>query len=135
VQQVVGAAILRSGRVLAARRTAPSHAAGRWEFPGGKLEPGESPVEALVREIREELGCQIEVTRWLRDEVAIGSTHRLTVATARIVAGEPQPTEHDALVWLNAAELADVDWLDADRPFLPELAEALRDPVWGQWAP
>ena len=125
MQQVVGAAIIRGGRVLAARRTAPSHAAGRWEFPGGKVEAGESPDGALVREIREELGCEIEVTRWLGAVIPIGTTHSLTVALARIVDGDPQPTEHDALVWLAAGELADIDWLDADRPFLPELATEL----------
>jgi 8-oxo-dGTP diphosphatase len=135
VQQVVGAAVIRGGRVLAARRTAPSHAAGRWEFPGGKVEPGESPGSALVREIQEELGCEIEVTGWLANEVAIGTTHTLTVATARVVSGNPEPTEHDAIVWLSAEELADLDWLDADRPFLPELAAVLGDRVWGEWAP
>src|SRR5215213_8462695 len=99
---VVGAAILRDGRVLAARRTSPSHAAGRWEFPGGKVEPGESPDAALVREISEELGCEIEVTRWLGTVAPIGTTHSLSVALARIAAGDPEPTEHDALVWLDA---------------------------------
>ena len=58
---MVGAAVLRDGRVLAARRTAPAAAAGRWELPGGKVEPGESPAEALVREVREECGVECEV--------------------------------------------------------------------------
>jgi 8-oxo-dGTP diphosphatase len=135
VHQVVGAAIVRGGRVLAARRTAPSHAAGRWEFPGGKVERGESPEEALVREVLEELGCDVEVTGWLTNAVAIGTTHRLTVATGRIVHGEPEPTEHDELRWLRAEELTQVDWLDADRPFLPELAEVLGWQPQGEWAP
>jgi 8-oxo-dGTP diphosphatase len=122
---VVGAAILRDGRVLAARRTSPATAAGRWEFPGGKVERGETPAAALVREVAEELGCRIEVTTWLAGEVPIGSTHTLTVALARLVDGEPDPTEHDVVRWLAAAELGDVDWLDADRPFLAELRAAL----------
>lgn len=62
---VVGAAIVRDGCVLAARRTTPPEAAGRWEFPGGKVEAGESASAALVREIAEELGCTIEVDAWL----------------------------------------------------------------------
>jgi len=66
---VVGAAIIRDGRVLAARRTSPAAAAGRWEFPGGKVEPGETREAALVREVAEELGCRVEVTRWLTEEV------------------------------------------------------------------
>lgn len=120
-QAVVGAAIVRDGRVLAARRTAPAAAAGRWEFPGGKVEPGETPASALVREVGEELGCRIEVTGWLPGEAAIGETHVLTVATASLTDGEPVPHEHDAVRWLGRAELDDVDWLDPDRPFLPAL--------------
>ena len=119
---VVGAAIVRDGRVLAARRTSPAEAAGRWELPGGKVEPGETPDEALVREIAEELGCVVEVVAWLPGEVAIGDRHVLTVAVARLVAGEPEPREHDAIQWLGPAELDDVDWLEPDRPFLPHLA-------------
>ena len=126
VHQVVGAAILREGQVLAARRTSPAHAAGRWEFPGGKVEPGESPGDALVREIAEELGCAIEVTGWLAGEAMIGATHCLSVATAQIVTGDPQPTEHDAVRWLGAEQLEEVDWLDADRPFLRELVDLMR---------
>lgn len=119
---VVGAAIVRDGRVLAARRTFPTEAAGRWELPGGKVEPGESPEAALVREVAEELGCAIEVLAWLPEEVAIGERHTLTVALVRLVEGEPTPHEHDAVRWLGPAELGDVDWLDADRPFLAHLA-------------
>ncbi len=122
---MVGAAILRDGRVLAARRTFPAEAAGRWEFPGGKVEPGESPEAALVREVAEELGCTIAVTAWTPEEVAIGDRHVLRVALARLVAGEPAPHEHDRVRWLGADELEAVDWLDADRPFLVAVRAAL----------
>ncbi len=122
---VVGAAVLRDRRVLAARRTAPAAAAGRWEFPGGKVEPGESPESALVREVGEELGCTIEVDAWLAASVPVGSAYLLRVAVARLLDGEPVPTEHDRVRWLAADELDDVDWLDADRPFLPELRTLL----------
>ena len=121
VRSVVGAAVVRDGRVLAARRTRPAAVAGRWEFPGGKVEDSESPEAALVREIREELGCSVVVERWLGGAVAIGATHELTVAVVRIVEGEPVPHEHDAVRWLDADELDTVDWLDPDRPFLPEV--------------
>jgi 8-oxo-dGTP diphosphatase len=123
---VVGAAILRGGRVLAARRTAPPETAGRWELPGGKVEPGESPDAAIVREIGEELGCEATVTGWLPGEVAIGDRHVLTVAVVEIGAGQPQPREHDELRWLGAGELDDVDWLEPDRPFLAHLRAHLR---------
>jgi 8-oxo-dGTP diphosphatase len=121
----VGAAILHDGRVLAARRTRPAATAGRWEFPGGKVDPGETSERALVREIAEELGCTVEVTGWLSGSAPIGDTHLLTVAVARLVAGEPDPHEHDLVRWLAADELDDVDWLDPDRPFLPGLREMM----------
>ena len=124
-QVVVGAAILRDGRVLAARRTAPASAAGRWEFPGGKVEPGETDTECLVREVDEELGVHIAVDRWLVGEQPVGEAYLLRVALATLVHGEPAPTEHDRLRWLGADELGDVDWLEADRPFLAELGDLL----------
>jgi 8-oxo-dGTP diphosphatase len=122
---VVGAAILRDGWVLAARRTSPAAAAGRWEFPGGKVEPGETREAAVVREVAEELGCRVEVIGWLAGEVPISETHALAVALARLVDGEPEPAEHDLVRWLAAGELDDVDWLEADRPFLAELRDLL----------
>jgi 8-oxo-dGTP diphosphatase len=112
---------VRDGRVLAARRTFPPEAAGRWEFPGGKVEPGETPEAALVREIAEELGCTVAVVAWLPGTVAIGDRHTLTVALVRIVEGEPIPGEHDAVCWLGPEDLDDVDWLEPDRPFLEHL--------------
>ncbi len=118
---VVGAAILADGRVLAARRTTPPEAAGRWEFPGGKVESGETPEQALVREVVEELGCTIAVDGWLGGRVPIGEKYVLTVAVARLVEGEPTPHEHDQVRWLAADELDDVDWLEPDLPFLAEL--------------
>ena len=122
---MVGAAIVRDGRVLAARRTFPAEVAGRWELPGGKVEPGETPEAALVREIGEELGCEIEVVGWLPGAVPIGERHVLTAAHARLVAGGPHPHEHDEVRWLAADELDDVDWLEPDRPFLAAVAGLL----------
>jgi 8-oxo-dGTP diphosphatase len=123
---VVGAAIVREGRVLAARRTAPARAAGRWEFPGGKVEPGETEAESLVREIAEELGVRVVPHGWLGGEQPIGARYVLRVALATLEDDiEPVPTEHDQLRWLGPGELDDVDWLDADRPFLSELSQVL----------
>ena len=122
---VVGAAIVRGGRVLAARRSAPAALAGAWEFPGGKVEPGESPAAALARECREELGVQIAVGELLGSaDVAPGIV--LHVHVAELIAGEPQPLQdHDELRWLAADELDDVSWLPADRPVLGALRERL----------
>src|SRR3954447_380457 len=124
---VVGAAIVRHGRVLATRRAYPAHARGRWELPGGKVEAGEEPAEALLREVHEELSCRIRVTGHLPGEQPIGGGLVLRILLAEVVEGEPSPHEHDALRWLAPEELEDVDWLEPDRPFLPALREVLLD--------
>jgi 8-oxo-dGTP diphosphatase len=124
---VVGAAVVRHGRVLATRRTHPPAARGLWELPGGKVEPGETPEQALVREIREELGCVIAVTGLLEGEQPVGDDHTLRVARAELVAGDPVPREHDALLWLGPDQLGRVEWLAPDRPFLAEVRALLAD--------
>ena len=117
MQQVVGVAILAGGRLLAARRTTPRG----WELPGGKVAPGEEPAGAAVREIREELGCTVEVTGWLDGAVPIDAHLELRACTARLVDGEPVPREHDMVWWLPLDRLDAVDWLPADRPFVKAL--------------
>jgi 8-oxo-dGTP diphosphatase len=127
MQLVVGVALVHAGRVLAARRSYPAASAGRWEFPGGKVDGGETPEDALVREVAEELGCVIAVTGWLEPEVEIRTGLVLRVATASLVDGEPIPRagEHDAVRWLRADQLDEVDWLEADRPFTDILGKRL----------
>ncbi len=130
--RVVGVAIIvadeRGRRVLAARRTAPPVAAGGWELPGGKCEPGEELAAAAVREVAEELGCGVRVTGRLAGIETVAPGLTLEVVTAELVDGEPVPTEHDAVRWLAADELGEVPWLPADVPFLVELAEVLSAP-------
>jgi 8-oxo-dGTP diphosphatase len=119
---VVGAAIFdEAGRLLAAQRAAPARYAGLWEFPGGKVEAGESAQDALVRECREELDIEIAVGDRV-GEVPI-DVGVLRVYRARIVSGTPQAREHQALRWLARHELDDVPWIPADRP----LVYALQD--------
>jgi 8-oxo-dGTP diphosphatase len=124
---VMGAAIIHRGRVLAARRTTPETARGLWEFPGGKVEPGEDPDAALVREIREELDCEVAVAGHLAGEQPIKDAYTLRVALAELVSGEPIPHEHDAVRWLAADQLRLVRWLAPDVPFLPELRARLEE--------
>ncbi len=125
---VVGAAVLEHGCLLAARRTNPPTAAGRWELPGGKVEAGESPDEALVREIREELGCGVVIDHWLDGLEPIGTSYALRVAVCRLVDGVPRAgDDHDELRRLAPERLHDVDWLEPDRPFLPALRALLLD--------
>ncbi|WP_405879904.1 (deoxy)nucleoside triphosphate pyrophosphohydrolase [Streptomyces sp. NBC_01136] len=116
---VVGGALLHGGRLLAARRSAPPELAGRWELPGGKLEPGEAPEAALVRELREELGVAAEPVGRVPGEWPLRMPYVLQVWTARLLpgSGEPEPLEdHDQLRWLTPDEIWDVDWLDQDVP-------------------
>lgn len=120
---------MQHGRLLAARRTTPPEAAGRWELPGGKVETGESADDALRREIREELGCDLVVERWLAGEQPIGTAYVLRVAVCRL-AGSARPTagdDHDELRWLTPESLGEVEWLEPDRPFLTELEQTLLD--------
>jgi 8-oxo-dGTP diphosphatase len=124
---VVGAAILCEGRLLAARRVLPAAMAGGWEFPGGKVDPGESPEDACVREVREELGCEIEIVGQVPGQQPLNPGFVLHVLEARLVAGEPSPCEHDALRWLGPEELDSVRWLDADRPFLDVVRQRMLD--------
>jgi mutator protein MutT len=124
---VVGAAIVRHGRLLAARRVRPPHTTGRWELPGGRIEPGESAEAACVREVREELGCEVRVVRRLAGEQPLPGGLTLRVYEAALMNGEPAPTEHDAVQWLAPEELDEVAWLDADAPFVAGLVERLLD--------
>jgi 8-oxo-dGTP diphosphatase len=126
VHLVVGAAIVQGGLLLAARRTSPPEAAGRWELPGGKVEAGETATGALLREIDEELGCRVVVERWLDGAEPIGTTHVLHVAVCSVAVGSPRPgRDHDELRWLGPTELEGLDWLEPDRPFLPRLLPLL----------
>ncbi|BCM69232.1 MULTISPECIES: (deoxy)nucleoside triphosphate pyrophosphohydrolase [Streptomyces] len=116
---VVGAALLDDGRLLAARRSAPADLAGRWELPGGKVEAGERPEDALVRELREELGIDAEPVGRVPGEWPLRSPYVLQVWTARLRPGSPAPRplqDHDALRWLTPDRLWEVDWLDQDVP-------------------
>jgi 8-oxo-dGTP diphosphatase len=123
---VVAAAVVRDGRLLAVRRTRPAELRGRWELPGGKVDVDEMRDAALARELQEELGIGVQIHEWLPTTVPIGDGQlRLTVALVTITSGEPTPVEHDAVRWLAANELGDVDWLEPDRPFLDVLRRRL----------
>lgn len=114
---MVGAAIFdAAGRLLAAQRLRPRSHAGQWEFPGGKVEPGESAAEALVRECREELQVDCTVGSVVGEvDIPIG---RLRVYRAQITRGEPVATEHAQLRWLRPDELHTVEWIEADLPLV-----------------
>jgi 8-oxo-dGTP diphosphatase len=117
---VVAAAIRRGGRVLAARRVRP--VAG-WEFPGGKVEAGETEPDALVREIREELAAEVAVGARLGE--AGDGRIRLVLYDATLTGAEPRALhDHDALRWVGVDELDELDWLPIDRQLLDRLRAA-----------
>ncbi|OLF15685.1 hypothetical protein BU204_20805 [Actinophytocola xanthii] len=130
---VVGAAIVRGGALLAQQRAYPAAAAGRWELPGGRVEPGEAPVAALARECVEELGVEIQVGEPVGPDVVVpgGAVLRVHGATLADPAATPHPFDHHALRWLTAGELGTVDWLPADRVLVPALRRLLRAPEHG----
>lgn len=124
--RVVAALWIRDGRVLAAQRST-GRSAGLWEFPGGKVDPGETDTDALVREIEEELCCRVRA-----DPTPAGeTTYRYPDLSVHIVAlwvhgeGEPRLTEHLALRWLGPHELESVDWVPADVALLPAVRARL----------
>jgi 8-oxo-dGTP diphosphatase len=123
---VVGAAIISDGKVLTARRATPASLAGRWEFPGGKVETGESESQALTRELREELSLEVQVGDPV-GRVPLGADRELVVYLCRVIGGHLRPTgDHDAVRWLTAAELPSVPWLDADALLLDAVRHALQ---------
>lgn len=121
---VVGAVIVSDERILVCRRSPDRSAGGSWEFPGGKVEPGESPETALEREIREELGVAIVVGALVdrsSTEVA-GREIDLSCYFATLVGEHPTAsTDHSEFRWLRPTELPELDWSVADLPAVAAL--------------
>ena len=126
---VVGAVILRANQVLCAQRGEGGALPGMWEFPGGKIEAGETAREALEREIVEELDCQVRV-----GEEVETTTHdyefgtvTLTTFYCELVEGEPVLSEHQAVIWLSPSELGSLEWAPADVPAVERIRQDLGD--------
>lgn len=123
--------------LLVARRSAPAKLAGLWEFPGGKVEPGEKPEAALERELAEELGVGVRLGVEVPGESLSGwpltANANMRVWTAEIVRGEPLPLEdHDELRWMSLRDqdaLLGMAWIPADLPIVRALVQALAAPA------
>ena len=133
---VVGAIIIRNGKVLCAQRGKSKTLAYLWEFPGGKIEEGETPRQALKRELVEELNIEVSVeesqfeqtayeydfAKW-RDYGNSFGIVNLTTFVCQLKTGEPKLTEHIAIKWLDPSALSSLEWAPADIPAVEKLNE------------
>lgn len=123
IEVVCGVILDRRGGFLACQRPPAASLGGLWEFPGGKIDAGESPQAALQRELREELalettiGAALSPVEWHYEHASI----LLRPYLCTIARGEPRPLEHTAIRWCGHAEAAALDWAPADLPVLEEL--------------
>nr|GID86796.1 DNA mismatch repair protein MutT [Actinoplanes derwentensis] len=126
---IVAAVIITAGRVLACERSAPPEAAGRWEFPGGKVEAGETEQAALARECAEELGVRVAVGDRVGPDVPLAHGRAvLRVYAVELLNGDvPEALEHRSMRWLAVDQLDSVPWLPADVPIVAELPALLKD--------
>lgn len=120
---VVAGAIVKDGKVFAAQRGNKGKTAFKFEFPGGKIEPGETPEEALARELREELSINVEVHELItaivdeyEDVILHIDTYRCT-----LLSGTPTLSEHIAMAWSNKEELDKLEFSPADKPTLDKI--------------
>lgn len=123
---VVGAVIVRDGEVLCAKRGPSGSLAGHWEFPGGKVEPGETARRALEREIAEELDCSVDVGAELtttRHEYEFGVV-TLTTFWCQLTEGTPRLKEHAEVRWCPPSGLEHLDWAPADVPAMRMIVAA-----------
>jgi 8-oxo-dGTP diphosphatase len=126
--EVVAAVIVRAGRVLACRRAPGRASAGKWEFPGGKVEEGEAPDAALVREIREELAAEIIVGEELdRSTTEVGELAIDLRCFAASVTGHvpAESSDHDQLQWVTADEATSLEWAGPDLRMVAKLPTLL----------
>lgn len=128
MKDVTAAIIIDNGKILIAQRADNQKLAGKWEFPGGKVEPGETPKECLVREIREELGIAIEAEEFFAESIYRYETGtiKLIAYKARWLDGEYKLSVHSQIKWVGPNELDRYDFAPADIPIIRKIKEELK---------
>ena len=129
LQTVTGAILFRGGKLLIARRSTADNLAKKWEFPGGKVEAGETPEACLARELDEELGIEVRVGAFLGESVYHYEHGAIRLLAYRTTweTGELKPQVHDEIKWVSLGELNQYDFAPADVPF----ADKLMSGEWG----
>jgi len=127
MKEVTAAIILRNHQVLIAQRADDDTLSGKWEFPGGKTEPGETPQECLKREIKEELDVNIEVLDFFGESIYTyqSGTIKLLAYWCKWISGNFTLRVHNQIVWANQSELDSYDFSPADIPFVEKLRQSL----------
>ena len=126
---VVAAVIIKDNKILCTQRGNTKYLAYKWEFPGGKVEPGEQLEDALIREIKEELGCSISIIKYLltTEHHYDFGTVKINAFLCQIIDNDPKCLEHNKICWLDSNELNDLDWAQADLPIVYFLTKKYHD--------
>ena len=123
MKQVTAAILIRNGKILIAKRKADDRQAGKWEFPGGTVEPNESPETCLKREMQEEFGIEVSVGKFFGESIYHydhGAIKLLAYLTS-FVSGNLAPKDHSAFRWVSTEQLSDFDFAPADIPLVEKL--------------
>ncbi|KUO75004.1 MAG: NUDIX hydrolase [Desulfosporosinus sp. BRH_c37] len=123
MKEVTAAIILKDNKILIAQRAPDDKLAGKWEFPGGKIEPSETPQECLKREIREELDVEIEVLDFFGESIYTyhSGTIQLMAFWCKLISGDLKLKVHNEIAWVNHNELDLYDFAPADIPLVEKL--------------
>jgi 8-oxo-dGTP diphosphatase len=121
--KVTAAIIEKEGKILIARRKKGDSMADKWEFPGGEIEPNETPEECLKRELFEEFGIDVEVGEFIGSSRVLRSPHSIELMAYRVshISGEFKPSAHEEMRWVLPSELNGYDFTEADRMIIKKL--------------